>query len=301
MGRDKKEWEYLARKVTEAGADIVELNFSCPNMELKGTESDVGQDPSLVLKYTRAARKGTKLPILAKMSPNIMDIRIPARAAKKGGANGISAINTIKSITNVDLDSLVPEPAVNGKSSLGGYSGQAVKPIALRFISELSNDKKLDGMHISGMGGICTWKDAVEFLLLGFGNLQVTTSVLEYGYRVIDDLILGLKIFMKEKNFNKISKFIGASKKTVVDTDELERDTILLPRFNYDKCIKCGRCYISCRDGGHQAINFDEETRTPSLNPSKCVWCHLCKLVCPKNAIETATKRISKDKLADNE
>lgn len=300
MGRNKAEWEYLARKVTEAGADVVELNFSCPNMELKGTGSDVGQDPRAVLKYTKAARKGTKLPILAKMTPNILDICVPARAARKGGANGIAAINTIKSITNVDLDSLVPEPAVAGKSSLGGYSGQAVKPIALRFISDLANDPELKGMHISGMGGICTWKDAVEFILLGSGSLQLTTSVMEYGYRIIDDLVLGLKIFMNDKNFKTIKKFIGASKKAVVDTDDLERDTILFPKFNYEKCIKCGRCYISCMDGGHQAIKFNEETRTPILDPTKCVGCHLCKLVCPHNAIETAAKRIDKKDLNKN-
>lgn len=293
MGRNKKEWEYLARKVTEAGADIVELNFSCPNMELHGTGSDVGQDPKAVYKYTKAARHGTNLPILAKMTPNITDIRIPARAAKKGGANGIAAINTIKSITNVNLDSLVPEPQVHGKSSVGGYSGRAVKPIALRFIADLEADKELKGMHVSGMGGIKTWRDAVEFLLLGADSVQVTTSVMEYGYRIIDDLILGLKIFMKEKGFASVRQFSGRSTNHVVETDELKRDTILFPRIDYEKCIGCGRCYISCMDGGHQAIKFDVKTRKPIIDPSKCVGCHLCKLVCPNNAIEVASKRIN--------
>ena len=294
MGRNKEEWEYLAKKVTKAGVDVIELNFSCPNMEFKGTGSDVGEDPKAVYKYTKAARKGTKLPLLAKMTPNITDMKIVARAAKRGGANGIAAINTIRSITNVDLDSLVPEPNVNGKSSVGGYSGHAVKPIALSFISDLSNDRYLSDMHISGMGGIYTWKDALEFLLLGASSLQVTTSVMEYGYRIIDDLILGLKLFMREKNFKSVSDMIGISKKTVVDTNKIERDTILLPKFNYEKCIGCGRCYISCMDGGHQAIKFDCDNRKPMLDPSKCVGCHLCKLVCPESAIDVAKKRIDK-------
>ena len=293
MGRDKKEWKYLAKQVTKAGADIIELNFSCPNMKYKGTGSDVGQNPELVEKYTKIVRKCTKLPVIAKMTPNIADMRVPAIAAKNGGANGIAAINTIKSITNVDVDSLVPEPQVNGKSSLGGYSGQAVKPIALRFIAEMSNCEALNNMNFSGIGGIYTWKDAVEYMLLGCSNVQITTSVMEYGYRIIDDLILGLKIFMKEKGYNKISDFIGLAKCNLVSNDELEKDTIEFPKFNYEKCVGCGRCYISCRDGGHCAIKFDEE-RKPILDGSKCVGCQLCRLVCPQSAIDTASKRIKR-------
>ena len=293
MGRDKKEWKYLAKQVTKAGADIIELNFSCPNMKYKGTGSDVGQNPELVEKYTKIVRKCTKLPVIAKMTPNIADMRVPAIAAKNGGANGIAAINTIKSITNVDVDSLVPEPQVNGKSSLGGYSGQAVKPIALRFIAEMSNCEALNNMNFSGIGGIYTWKDAVEYMLLGCSNVQITTSVMEYGYRIIDDLILGLKIFMKEKGYNKISDFIGLAKCNLVSNDELEKDTIEFPKFNYEKCVGCGRCYISCRDGGHEAIKFDEK-RKPTVDGSKCVGCQLCRLVCPQSAIGISSKRVKK-------
>lgn len=294
MGRNEEEWEYLSKKVSEAGADVIELNFSCPNMEEKGTGSDVGQNPEYVEKYTRAARKGTNKPILAKMTPNITDIRIPARAAIRGGADGISAINTIKSITGVEIDTLVPEPNVNGKCAVGGYSGRAVKPIALRFISDLANDKEIEGICISGMGGIYTWKDAVEFLSLGAQTLQMTTSIMEYGYRIIDDLLMGLKIYISENNFKSIKELIGISRIKVVDSDDIERNTIEFPKFDYEKCIGCGRCYISCMDGGHQAIKFDEEKRIPKLDGSKCVGCQLCRLVCPQNAIGKATKRIKK-------
>ena len=294
MGRDEKEWEYLTEEVTKAGADIIELNFSCPNMKHKGTGSDVGQDKKAVEIFTNAVRKRTNVPILAKMTPNITDIRIPARASKKAGANGIAAINTIKSITNVDVDSLIPEPKVNGKSSLGGYSGKAVKPIGLRYIAEMAQDEELENISISAMGGIYTWKDAAEYMLLGASNVQITTAVMEYGYRIIDDLILGLKIFMKEKKFKSIKDFVGLSINNIVKNDDLEKDTIEFPKFNYDKCIGCGRCYISCMDGGHQAIRFNEEKRKPSIVGSKCVGCHLCKLVCPQNAISSTKKRVER-------
>ena len=293
MGRNEEEWSFLAKKVEEAGVDLIELNFSCPNMERKGTGSDVGQDPDAVYRYTKAVKEVVHIPVLAKMTPNITDMRIPARASKKGGADGISSINTIKSITNVDLDTFVPEPQVNGKTAIGGYSGRGVKPIALRFMAELSNDKELEGMDFSGIGGIYTYKDALEFLLLGASCVQVTTAAMEYGYRIIDDLLLGLRIYMIEHQYEELKEFIGISKQNVVDLDCLERDTVLYPKFNYDKCVGCGRCYLSCRDGGHQAIKFEEE-RKPILDGSKCVGCHLCKLVCPNHAITTAAKRISK-------
>ena len=295
MGRDEEEWAYLARECTKAGADLLELNFSCPNMKYKGTGSDVGQNPELVELFTKVVRDNTNLPILAKMTPNITNMRIPAIASKRGGANGISAINTIKSITGVNIDSLVPEPDVNGKSSLGGYSGRAVKPIALRYIAEMVNCSDLSDMYFSGIGGIYTWKDAVEFMMLGCTSVQMTTSIMEYGYRIVDDLILGLKIFMKEKNYNHVSDFVGKAKTNLISNDELEKDTIEFPKVDYEKCIGCGRCHISCMDGGHNAIKFGEDRR-PILDGSKCVGCQLCKLVCPQNAISTVSKRIIRTK-----
>ena len=293
MGRNEEEWEYLARKVTEAGADVIECNFSCPNMEEHGTGSDVGQDPETVRRYTAATRRGTNLPILAKMTPNITDMTVPAVQAKLGGADGIAAINTIKSITGVNIDTLVAFPSVHGHSMIGGYSGRAVKPIALRFIAELGRCEALKGLHISGMGGIVTWRDAVEFLLLGAGSLQITTSVMEYGYRIIDDLLLGLKIYMAQRNYKAVREMIGTGLDSPVENDMLERDTIVFPVFDREKCIGCGRCFLSCRDGGHQAIIFHEDTRKVTLNGRKCVGCQLCSLVCPVHAI-TQSRRISR-------
>ncbi|PWT28380.1 NAD-dependent dihydropyrimidine dehydrogenase subunit PreA [Butyrivibrio fibrisolvens] len=295
MGRDEEEWEYLARRCTDAGADVIECNFSCPNMEARGTGSDVGQDPDTVERYTRATRRGTHLPILAKMTPNITDMRVPAIAAIRGGANGIAAINTIKSITGVNIDTLVALPAVHGSSMLGGYSGVAVKPIALRFISEMATCPEIKGHHISGMGGIETWRDGLEFILLGAGSLQVTTAVMEYGYRIIDDLISGLKIYMAQRGYTSVSQLIGAATDSIKENDEVERDTIVFPIIDQDKCIGCGRCYISCRDGGHQALVYSEENRSVRLNGGKCVGCQLCSLVCPVGAI-SQSKRVVRTK-----
>ncbi len=293
MGRSEEEWTYLAKRVTEAGADVIELNFSCPNMEAKGTGSDVGQDPETCRRYSAAARKGSSLPILAKMTPNITDMRVPARASLEGGCDGIAAINTIKSITGVNIDTLVGYPSVHGKTMIGGYSGAAVKPIALRFIAELASDPALKGRHLSAMGGVYTWRDALEYLLLGASSIQVTTSVMEYGYRIIDDLVAGLKIYMAQRNYSSVAELIGLALGTVVENDEVERDTVVFPIIDKDRCLGCGRCYISCRDGGHQALSWDEGTRSVRLDGKKCVGCQLCALVCPAEAI-LPSKRIQK-------
>ena len=292
MGKDDAEWEELAGLCEENGADAIELNFSCPNMADGGLGSDIGQVPELVERFTAAARRGTRIPILAKLTPNVADMSTAAEAAKRGGADGIAAINTIKSIMGVNPHTYVSSPAVHGMSAVGGYSGNAVKPIALRFIAELGQNPALSGMHLSGMGGVETWSDALEFIMLGAGSVQVTTAVMQYGYRIIDDLKAGLNLYLAEKGFTGVDEARGLALESVSDrTDVLERDTILFPKFDREKCIGCGRCGISCADGGHQAIRMDN-SRRPVLDGKKCVGCHLCLLVCPERAISTGRKRI---------
>ncbi len=293
MGQTDEEWTYLAKAVTEIGADIIECNFSCPHMSGENLGSDVGQNPELVRHYTECVRKGTHLPILAKMTPNLGNMEIPAIAAMNGGADGIAAINTIKSITGVDLAYLSGTPAVDGKSSVSGYSGKAVKPIALRFIHDIAVHKSLAGVPISGMGGIETWRDALEFILLGSSNIQITTAVMQYGYRIIDDLIEGLSLFMAENGYGSVTELVGKALPQMVPADLLNRETIVYPVFDREKCVGCGRCYISCYDAGHQAINWDTGKRQPALSGKKCVGCHLCLHVCPNGAI-SAGKRIKK-------
>lgn len=290
MGENEEEWTELAKLVTEAGVDIVECNFSCPQMASEAMGADVGQNPELVKKYCEATRKGTHLPILSKMTPNIGNMIIPAVASIEGGADGIAAINTIKSITRIDLDILTPFPVINGKSSVSGYSGKAIKPIALRFINDLAQSDKLKGIPISGMGGIETWSDAVEFLSLGASNLQITTAVMQYGYRIIDDLISGISLYMEDNGFEKLEDLVGIALKNIVTADKLDRNYVIYPKFNKENCVGCGRCYISCYDGGHQAIKWESEIREPKLINEKCVGCHLCANVCPVNAISSGEK-----------
>ena len=294
MGQNEAEWEELSRLCEQNGADAIELNFSCPNMMDDGLGSDIGQVPELVERFTAAARRGAKIPILAKLTPNVATMSPAAEAAKRGGADGIAAINTIKSIIGVNPHTYVSAPAVHGMSAVGGYSGNAVKPIALRFIAELGQNPALKGMHLSAMGGVETWLDALEFILLGGGSIQVTTAVMQYGYRIIDDLKAGLLLYLREKDFSSVNEVRGLALGSVSDTtDVLERDTVIFPRFHREKCIGCGRCVVSCADGGHQAIQLDENRR-PVLNGQKCVGCHLCVLVCPQGAITSSRKRISR-------
>lgn len=293
MGQTEEEWEQLARLVTDAGVDIIECNFSCPQMAKHGLGSDVGVNPELVAKYTAAVKRGTDLPVLAKMTPNITNMEIPAIAAVKSGADGIAAINTIKSISGLSLNKLMAPPHIYGKSAVSGYSGKAVKPIALRFIHDMAVNDRLKGVPISGMGGIETWRDAAEFLAMGCSNIQVTTSVMQYGYRIIDDLITGLSEFLHRCNYKSVSELVGKALNNIVEADELDRDSIEYPKFDRSKCVGCGRCYVSCMDAGHQAIGFDENIRQPLLKADKCVGCQLCRLVCPVGAIGKS-KRISK-------
>ena len=296
MGQNEDEWTELAGLCQENGADAIELNFSCPNMAEDGLGSDIGQVPELVERFTRAARRGCTIPILAKLTPNVDRMSPAAEAALRGGADGIAAINTIKSVVGVDIHTYVSAPAVHGQSAVGGYSGNAVKPIALRFIAELAQNPAMKGRHISAMGGVETWQDALEFMLLGGQSIQVTTAVMQYGYRIIEDLKDGLNLYLMEKGFSSVKELVGLGLESLHSTtDTLERDTVVFPQMNHERCIGCGRCMISCADGGHQAISLNADRR-PVLNGRLCVGCHLCVLVCPQRAISPGRKRITRNK-----
>lgn len=290
MGQNEAEWTELARKVTQAGADIVECNFSCPHMSAEGLGSDVGQNPEMVAAYTKAVRKGTNLPILAKMTPNLGHIELPALAAVEAGADGIAAINTVKSIMNVDLDSFSSGPDVEGKTSVGGYSGKAVKPIALRFIHDLKSCGPLKDVPVSGMGGIETWEDAAEFMALGCETVQVTTAVMQYGYRIIDDMIDGMARYLASHGYHSVSEIVGKALPHIVSAEELNRKSICYPRFDAARCVGCGRCCLSCYDGGHQALRLGEKTGRPVLDVKKCVGCQLCVAVCPAGAVSPGVR-----------
>jgi dihydropyrimidine dehydrogenase (NAD+) subunit PreA len=285
MGQDEEEWITLAKMTEEAGCDAVELNFSCPQMKYEGMGSDVGQSPELVKTYTACVKSHVKIPVISKMTPNITHVAEPAEACADAGADAISAINTIKSVT-MDAGA-----EVAGQRTVSGYSGRAVRPIALRHILELAQMPKKT--ELSGIGGIETWRDALEFIQLGCSNVQVCTAVMQYGYRIIDDLILGLRRYMVKHNVTRLQELVGEQLPKFMKPDHLDRNTIIYPKIDKELCVGCGRCEISCSDGGHQAIVFDKETRQPRIMGTKCVGCHLCRLVCPTGAIGM-TKRINK-------
>lgn len=287
MGQYEEEWGELALMAQNAGCDAVELNFSCPQMRLAGLGSDVGQDPELVTFYTAYVKQAVNIPVIPKMTPNITQINQPAMGAFFAGADAISAINTIKSIT------MSPLAQVNGKQTVSGYSGRAIKPIALRFIQEMATNPIMRNIQYSGIGGIETWHDALEFIQLGCRSVQVCTAVMQYGYRIIDDLIQGLQTYMAERGIEHLDKLVGEQLTGFVLPSDMDRDTLVYPKIDREKCIGCGRCYISCSDGGHQAISFNADTRQPQIIGTKCVGCHLCRLVCPTGAIGVA-KRINK-------
>ena len=286
MGSTEQQWIDLAIMAEEAGVDAIELNFSCPQMKLSGMGSDVGQNFELVAIYTSYVKKAVSIPVIPKMTPNVDSMGKFAVSAHFGGADGISAINTIKSVT------MSTGSEVDGKKIVSGYSGKAVKPIALRFILEMAQSQLIKNAQLSGIGGINTWRDALEFIQLGCRNTQVCTAVMEYGYRIIDDLKEGMLTYMKQRGITSLDEIVGEEIKSFATTAQVDRDTKVFPTIDRSVCIGCGRCYISCRDGVHQAISFGED-RQPRIIGQKCVGCHLCRMVCPTGAIGQA-KRIPK-------
>ena len=280
MGFSLKEWVELAKMSEGVGSDMLELNFSCPHMTVEGSGMKVGQAFDLIQQFTQAVRDVVKIPILAKMTPNITDMNEPAMFAKKGGADGITAINTVRGITEVGLEDFVPLPNVYGKGAISGYSGPAVKPIGLRFIAEMAQNKKLN-LPLAGCGGAETWIDAVEYLLVGASVIQMTTGVIHYGHRVAEDMCEGLSDFMEEKGYKKVKDIVGKALPNLHPTDAFNLKKQGVADFDLDRCIGCGQCYIVCQDAGGQCIEWDGEKRRPEQDQEKCLSCMICSFICP--------------------
>ena len=287
MVESKREvWHDFVKRAEDAGADGLELNFGCPHgMSERGMGAAVGQVPEYTCQITEWVKEVATTPVLVKLTPNISDIRYAARAAKQGGADGVSLINTINSVTSVDLDTFAPRPTVAGKSSHGGYCGPAVKPIALNMVSQIAMDPETVGLPISGIGGISTWRDAAEFILLGATGVQVCTAVMHYGFRIVEDMIDGLSNYLDDKGFASVAELQGKSVPRVNDWKHLDLNYVVRAHVNQEKCIGCGLCYSACEDGAHQAILARPENgRTHvQINEEACVGCNLCSLVCPVN------------------
>jgi dihydropyrimidine dehydrogenase (NAD+) subunit PreA len=306
-------WHDIIRRIQDTGADGIELNYGCPHgMSERGMGSAVGQVPEYCTQITSWVMEVAKIPVIVKLTPNISDIVMPARAAVAGGANALSLINTLNSIIGVDLDTMEITPNIGGRGGHGGYAGPAVKPIALNMLAALGRDSVVhgSGLPISGMGGISTWRDAAEFLLLGASSLQVCTAVMHYGFRIIEDLCDGLSNWMDEKGFATIPSVVACSLNRVSDFKDFDLSFKAVARIDEQKCIRCDLCYVACNDAAHQCIDLIDrqgnvvppsaydvrdngkahavETRPRVVvREDDCVGCRLCYNVCPvENCIQ---------------
>lgn len=278
---EEEPWKKILPLVEETGADGVELNFGCPHgMAERGMGSAVGQVPEYIEMVTRWCKQYTRMPVIVKLTPNITDIRRPAKAALDGGGDAVSLINTINSITGVDLDIMAPEPTIDGKGTHGGYCGPAVKPIALNMVAEIARNADTRGLPISGIGGITTWRDAAEYLALGAGNVQVCTAAMTYGFKIVEEMISGLSQWMDEKGHASVGDVVGMAVPNVTDWQYLNLNAVSKAKINQDACIKCGRCFAACEDTSHQAISMSAD-RVFKVQDDECVACNLCVDVCP--------------------
>ena len=291
MVETKEEWKDVIKRSIDAGADGLELNFGCPHgMCERGMGSAVGQEPRVNEEITSWVMEYSSIPVLVKLTPNIADIIPHGMAAQRGGANGVSLINTIKSIIGVDIDNFVPQPVVGGRSTNGGYCGVAVRPIALHMVASLARHKEFQ-IPISGIGGIANWRDALEFILLGSSSVQVCTEVMLRGYRIVEDMIDGLNNWMDEKGFNTLDEVVGKAIPSYSEWGNLDLNHETVAKIDPDKCIGCNRCMVACHDGAHQCIHPNPlDSIVPVVDESECVGCNLCEIVCPVEDCITMVK-----------
>ena len=292
---DEKSWEDILARVEETECDGVELNFGCPHgMSERGMGSAVGQVPEYVEMVARWCKAHTRMPVIVKLTPNITDVRQPARAAKKGGADAVSLINTINSIMNIDLDHMTPDVAIDGKGTHGGMCGPAVKPIALSMVSEIARDPACVAMPISAIGGITTWRDAAEFIALGAGTVQVCTAAMTYGFKIVQEMVTGLSNYMDSKGYATIEDFRGRAVSSITDWQYLNLNYVAKAEIDQKLCIQCGRCHIVCEDTSHQAIFARVNgKRQFVVNEAECVGCNLCTLVCPVEDCITLVHKVA--------
>lgn len=291
MASSKEQWIQLVNCLEDAGADMIECSMSCPQGEHSIAEA--GKKASNVIPATnrglmksttqtiKAAIK-TDTPVYIKMTPNVTDIVEVAAGAVEGGADGLCAIDTVRGFIGVDVETGYPKLNVRTLSTWGGLSGPMIKPIALGCVSQLA--KAYPDMQVAGVGGISSWEDAVEFLLLGARNIQVCTAISKYGFGMVKKMCTGLEEYMDRKGYGTLDEMIGKSLSYLVDHDTLDRTNHLIFSTDEARCVKCGACAVACQDAGFGALTF-EKGNYPTVDKTTCRGCGVCTSVCPKNCI----------------
>lgn len=290
----REKWHELIRQVEDTGAHGIELNFGCPHgMTERGMGATVGQDPEIARIVVEWVMEAARIPVITKLTPNVHSVVPTGKACVEAGTHALSLINTIQSVTGIDLDTLVPNPYVAGKSVFGGYCGPAVKPIALKMLATICQDPVTRRVPVSGIGGISTWKDAAEFMLLGATTVQVCTAAMKSGFRIIEDMCEGLSNWMDEKGFKTVYDFIGKSVPALTHWEDLDINYHIVANIDQNKCIHCGLCYIACEDASHQSISltWGKPYNTYAIKEDECVGCNLCKLICPVDGCITMVER----------
>lgn len=280
----QEKWHEIVKRVEDVGVDGLELNFGCPHgMAERGMGAASGQVPELVEKQTMWAKEVAQTPVIVKLTPNITDITFTAEAAVNGGADAVSMINTINSLAGVDIDSWDTIPNVAGKGAHGGYCGPAVKPIALNMVAECARHPKIN-VPISGMGGVSSWREAVEFMLMGATGVQVCTAAMHHGFSIVEDMKDGLNNYLDEKGIDSVMDLVGKSVEKYSDWGNLDLNHQVVAKINNDVCINCNKCHIACEDTSHQCIDMLKDANGNDIlkvREEDCVGCNLCSIVCP--------------------
>mgnify|MGYP003552367324 FL=1 len=281
----REKWHEIVKRVEDVGVDGLELNFGCPHgMAERGMGAASGQQPDLVESQTMWVKEVARTPVIVKLTPNITDITMTAKAAVRGGADAISMINTINSLAGVDIDTWNTIPHVAGKGAHGGYCGPAVKPIALNMVAECARNANIN-IPLSGIGGISNWRDAVEFMLMGATGVQVCTAAMHHGFSIVEDMIDGLNNYLDEKGILSVTELIGKSVEQYSDWGNLDLNYQTVAKINTDICINCNKCHIACEDTAHQCIDMLTDSKGNKylkVREADCVGCNLCAIVCPE-------------------
>jgi len=277
-------WQEVVRRVEPLGINAFEMNLSCPSFD-KERGSKLGQDPASLQQAVRWVRTATDLPVIVKLTPNVTDIVMLAQAALEAGANGFTCANSLTGIAGIDLETFEPLPAVGGMSIAGGYGGPGLKPVSLAHTASVAK-----ALHVPmmGVGGISRWQDAVEYMAVGAGLVQVCTAVLLNGYELIRPLTRGLSQYLERRGFQKPADLVGRALPRLGTFSDLDLSIRMLPRVDPALCNGCAICFRACSTGGFEAIRMEDKLAV--VDAAVCDGCGLCASLCPEGAMRMVEK-----------